>query len=170
MHKNLNYILIKKELISAVDELPHSTPENKSTMVKVWFLRMKYQKNSFCWHRHEINDIYQAYYQAEILPTIDIIHGEPIETDTEEKMVYSHSSTNVMKRFKIRSVPELMFLLAQHPENQQNRCEYCKEGFVFHNRTGQTVTCGHNGFCRFENCNEPIQGYTFCDNHMHTDR
>lgn len=158
----------KKSQISSVDELPQSTPENKSMIVKVWFLRMKNQKDSFCWHRHEINDIYNAYYQTEMRPSTDIIHGESVETATEERMVYSHISTNVMKRFKIRSVPELMFLLAQHPENQKNRCEYCNEGFVFRNRTGRTVTCGHNGFCCFENCKEPIQRYSSCDKHMHT--
>lgn len=70
----------KNEKISAIKE---------PVMVKVWFLRLKSQKDSLYWHRDKINDIYNTYYQTNELPSFEVIHGESVETETKRKTVYS---------------------------------------------------------------------------------
>ncbi|MFZ2316088.1 MAG: toxin-antitoxin system HicB family antitoxin [Gammaproteobacteria bacterium] len=161
----------KKESTLTRAAKPNLIPKNNSVvMVKVWFLRLKNQKNSLQWHQYEINDIYNAYYQTNEVPSTVVIQGGCIENEPQKNLVYSHSVTNILNRFKIRSAHELMFLLAQHPKNQKIPCEYCKEGFVFTNRTSKTVTCGHSHYCRFENCKEPLKDYSYCDKHRHSNR
>lgn len=134
-------------------------------MIEYPYLKLKKQKLVFRHYKNKISEIYDMYWST-IPIRIEKIIENVISVEVQHK--FKFTIPDILKKFELTSVQEVIFLIMQDHRSLTERLTCCEDGYMVNIRTGKFSPCGHVQQCNYVNkCkNNSKNFYPFCEYHQ----